>query len=173
MAFLRIDKKASGRYMRILQSYKEDGKAKHRTLYSLGKVEDYSSDQLENIANKLLELAGRSLDQFSSDTFKELCRVNYGYALVLRALWNVYNLDILVRKINNKRKVEFDWQDALKLMVAERINEPCSKLQSSFNQTEYFGLVKQEVALHHLYRTLRLTEFRGGANKKSFIFTTT
>lgn len=156
MAFLRIDKKASGRYMRILQSYKEDGKSKHRTLYSLGKVEDYSNDQLENIANKLLELAGRSLDQMTNDTFKELSRVNYGYALVLQALWKVYCIDSLARKINNRRKVEFDWQDALRLMVAERINEPCSKLQSSFNQKEYFGLVNQEIALHHLYRTLDL-----------------
>jgi len=67
VAFLRVDKKKSGQYLRIVQSYKQDGKAKHRTLYSLGKVEDYTPDQLENLARKFIELAGKSLDDISSD----------------------------------------------------------------------------------------------------------
>jgi len=41
-------------------------------------------------------------------------------------------------------------------MIAERLNDPCSKLQSSFNQSEYFGLAADEIELHHLYRTLDL-----------------
>ena len=53
MAFLRAEKKASGTYLRIIQSYKLDGKSKHKTLYSLGKLEDYDIDPLERIANKL------------------------------------------------------------------------------------------------------------------------
>lgn len=62
MAFLRVDKKKSGTYIRIVQSYKEDGKPKHRTLHSLGKSEDYTSEQLQNIAKKLNELAGKALE---------------------------------------------------------------------------------------------------------------
>jgi len=154
MAFLRIDKKKSGRYMRIIQSYKIDGIAKHRTLYSLGKVEDYTPDQLENLAKKFLELAGKSLEDFAGSEFSELGRYNYGYALVIDALWKTFNIEQLARKINNKRKVRFNWQDSLKLMIAERINDPCSKLRNSFNQEEYFRLTQKEVALHHLYRTL-------------------
>ena len=154
MAFLRIDKKKSGRYIRIVQSYKESGRSKHRTLYSLGKVEDYSAEQLENIANKLLLLAGKSIDQVAGGNFSEQARYNYGYALVLTALWQRFNIDLLTRKINNKSKVQFNWIDALKLMIAERINDPCSKLRNCFHQSEYFGLTKHGVELHHLYRTL-------------------
>lgn len=62
MAFLRVDKKKSGTYFRIVQSYKEDGKPKHRTLHSLGKSEDYTPEQLQNIAKKLNELAGKALE---------------------------------------------------------------------------------------------------------------
>jgi len=156
VAFLRVDKKKSGQYLRIVQSYKQDGKAKHRTLYSLGKVEDYTPDQLENLARKFIELAGKSLDDISSDGggFSELARYNYGYALMIKALWQTFNMAQLARKINNKRKVKFNWQDALRLMIAERINEPCSKRCNSFNQTEYFGLTQDKVDLQHLYRTL-------------------
>lgn len=156
MAFLRIDKKKSGRYLRIVQSYKVGGKPRHKTLYSLGKVEDYSPDQLESIAKKLMLLAGRAIDALSEYNFHEVARYNFGYSLILNSLWSTFNLNQLVRKLNNKRKIKFNWQDALKLMIAERLNDPCSKLQSSFNQSEYFGLVENEVELHHLYRTLDL-----------------
>jgi len=154
MAFLRVDKKKSGHYMRILQSYKENGKSKHRTLYSLGKVEDYTAKQLENIAEKLLELAGKSVEEVIGKGFRELGRYNYGYAIVLKALWKSYALDELTARINRRSKVQFDWVDGLRLMIAERINDPCSKLRSSFQQEEYFGLTDEPVALHHLYRSL-------------------
>ena len=58
MAFLRVEKKQSGTYLRIIESYKESGKSKHRTLHSLGKVEDYSPNQLEAIAKKTLRAIG-------------------------------------------------------------------------------------------------------------------
>jgi len=154
MAFLRVDQKKSGRYIRIVQSYKQEGRSKHRTLYSLGKVEDYTPAQLENLAKKFIELAGKSLDDICGSAFSELGRYNYGYALVIKTLWQTFNVDQLVRKINNKRKVKFNWQAALKLMIAERINDPCSKLSNSINQSEYFGLTQDKVELHHLYRTL-------------------
>ncbi len=61
MAFLRAEKKTSGTYLRIIQSYKLDGKSKHRTLYSLGKLEDHDVDQLARIAKKLLELVDKNI----------------------------------------------------------------------------------------------------------------
>ncbi|MEA3495559.1 MAG: hypothetical protein U9R42_05935 [Bacteroidota bacterium] len=154
MAFLRAEQKKSGIYLRIVQSYKIDGKPKHKTVHSLGKVEDYSADQLERIAKKLVELAGRSIDAIFGDSFHELGRYNYGYALVTQNLWNRYNFDKLIKIINNRSKIKFDWQEVLQLMIAERINDPCSKLQTHFNQTEYIGFRKDEIPLHHFYRTL-------------------
>ena len=53
MAFLRVEKKQSGTYLRIIESYKKNGKPKHLNLHSLGKVEDYPTNQLEAIAKKL------------------------------------------------------------------------------------------------------------------------
>ena len=63
MAFLRTDKKKSGTYLRVVKSYKVAGKTRHKTLHSLGKVEDYTPEQLERIARKLVELAGRRVEE--------------------------------------------------------------------------------------------------------------
>ena len=156
MAFLRAEKKASGTYLRIIQSYKLDGKSKHKTLYSLGKLEDYDVNQLERIAKKLLELAGKDVDILNSGQLHELGRYNYGYALVINKLWGVFNLDKLTKVITHRHRVRFNWTTIFRLMIAERINEPCSKLQSSFNQREYLGFGSAEIPLHQFYRTLDL-----------------
>ena len=154
MAFLRIEKKKSGTYLRIIQSYKIESKAKHKTIHSLGKVEDYSSDQLERIAKKLLELAGGNVNTIFGGSFHELGRYNYGYALITQYLWNSYNFKELTKIINNRNKIKFSWQKVLQLMIAERINEPSSKLQNHFNQCDYIGFSDNEIPLHHFYRTL-------------------
>jgi len=65
MSFLRVEKKPSGTYLRILESYrKEDGKPSHRILHNLGKLEDYTPEQLRKIGIKLLNLAVESLNLF-------------------------------------------------------------------------------------------------------------
>jgi len=154
MAFLRIEKKKSGTYLRIVKSYKVAGKTRHKTLHSLGKVEDYSADQLERIASKLLGLAGRRIEDVIGGHLEELGRYNYGYALTIDCLWKIFNLDVLMNRIARRRRFKIDWLSPLKLMIAERMNEPCSKRQSSFNQSEYIGFSDTQIPLHHFYRTL-------------------
>ena len=62
MAFLRKEKKGKATYLRIVQSYRsEDGKSKHRTLYNLGKAENYSSDALKKIGAALYRLCGGNI----------------------------------------------------------------------------------------------------------------
>ncbi len=166
MAFLRVEKKKSGTYIRIVQSFKVEGKTRHKTLHSLGKVEDYSPDQLERLAHKLMELAGRDVAKLISSHFRELGRYNYGYAMVIHRLWKIFNLEQLSRRINNRRRLRFDWIVTLQLMIAERINEPCSKLKCSFNQKDYIGFSDESIALHHFYRTLDVLSSEEKAIKK-------
>jgi transposase len=155
MAFLRVEKKESGTYMRIVESYKEKGIPKHRTLYSLGKVEDYPSYQLENIAKKLLELAGVALEDIVAESFHEVGRVNYGYILIIKKLWKIFNMDTFSKHITSITKTKFNWIEVLQLMIVERLNEPSSKLSTYNNQSEYLGL-SETYELQYFYRTLDL-----------------
>jgi len=59
MPFLRAEKKSSGTYLRILESYRNAaGQSRHRILYTLGKLEDYTPEQLRASGIKLFELGG-------------------------------------------------------------------------------------------------------------------
>jgi len=156
MAFLKIDKKKTGTYLRIVESHRLDGKPTHKTIHSLGKVEDYPTDQLESIAKKLLQLAGLKMEDIVAKSFHETNRLNYGYALIIKKLWKVFDMDKLTRLISSKSKTKFDWAGILQLMIAERINDPCSKLQNYFHKDEYLGFNVENIDLHHFYRTLDL-----------------
>ncbi len=156
MAFLRVENKKSGTYLRIVESYKDNGKPKHRTLHSLGKVEDYPPSQLESIANKLLECAGLSMKDIVADSFEEVARVNYGYALIIKAIWKLFNMNQFVAMVNIRSRVKFDWMQSLQVMISERINDPVSKRQTYFNQEEYIGFGEEDMDLQHFYRTMDL-----------------
>lgn len=156
MAFLKIDKKKTGNYLRIVESYRLNGKPTHKTIHSLGKVEDYPAHQLEKIAKKLLELAGVKMEAIIAKSFHETNRLNYGYALIIKKLWKIFDMDQLTRKITSKTKTKFDWIAVLQLMIAERINTPCSKRQNYFHKNEYLGFGTEKIELHYFYRTLDL-----------------
>ncbi len=140
--------------MRIVESFRDkNGKPKNRTLFSLGKVEDYSPKQLENIARKLLEAAGMVMEDIVPEQFTEINRLNYGYALVIKTLWSLFDMDKLTRLLSKSKKVRFDWINVLQLMIAERISNPTSKRQNYFHQQDYLGFNPQ-TSLQHYYRTL-------------------
>ena len=152
MAFLRAEKKKSGTYLRIISNTRVNGKVAQKTLYSLGKVEDYSSAQLEAMAAKLLSYAGKSIDDLLTNTLKELARYNYGYPLLTIYLWKKFSLDRFFKKKLMGKKIKFDVVNTLRLLLCDRMSDPISKLSSYQRQEDYIGLSKS--SLQHCYRSL-------------------
>ncbi len=153
MPFLRIEKKNSGTYLRILESFRNaDGKSTHRILFSLGKAEDYTPEQLRKIGIKLFELGGGEVKALLQGELEELGRFNYGYQQIFGKALQHYGLANIFRRIEKKSKLQFSLYNSIFLMLIERLQDPCSKRNSFFNQQEYVDL--PTVALHHLYRAL-------------------
>ena len=153
MPFLRVEKKKSGSYLRILESYRnDDGKATHRILFSLGKVEDYTPEQLRSLGIKLYELGGGEVKNLLKGEIQELGRYNYGYQMIYAKAIRHYGLHDLFRRITKKSKLSFDFHNTLMLMLLERLQEPGSKRSNFLNQNEYLNL--PTIELHHLYRAL-------------------
>lgn len=153
MAYIKVDRKKSGSYLRILESYRNDaGKPTSRVLYSLGKVEDYTPEQLRNMGIKLFELGGGQVKTLLTGDIRELGRYNYGYQQIFGSAINYFGLKSLLNRIEKKSKIEFNLFDAVFLMLIERLQNPDSKLSSFNNQEEYLNL--PQVSLHHLYRAL-------------------
>jgi transposase len=153
MPFIRVEKKKSGSYIRILESYRDaQGKSTHRILYSLGKVEDYTPEQLRAIGIKLFELGGGEVKQLLKGDVEELGRYNYGYQFIYTKVLTHFGLTDVFRRITKKSKLTFDFHNTILLMLLERLQDPCSKRSNFHNQSEYLNLPKIE--LHHLYRSL-------------------
>lgn len=73
-----------------------------KTLYNLGKKDDYSNEQLINIGKKFLELDGEKISNFIDKNTREIGRFNYGFYQLYSKLLKHYNLDKLLQKIEKK-----------------------------------------------------------------------
>lgn len=168
MAFLRVENKKSGSYIRIVESYRDkDGHSRHRILYNLGKVSDYTPDQLQRIGSRLYELGGGDLKDLLGITTTEKARFNYGFYQVYAGALAHYGLPRIFSRIAGKHKLQFDFQNAALLMILERLQDPCSKRSTYFNQSEYLGI--KPVGLQHLYRTLdKLADYNQLIQKQIF-----
>lgn len=152
MAFIRIDKKDGDQYIRIIRSKRKEGKPVQETVYSLGKVSDYTPEQLQKFGLKFYELGGGDPRELLTGSIEELGRFNYGYFQLFRKVFASYLLDKLLERIKKKHDLQIDLVNAVMLMLVERLQQPSSKLQNFKNQHEYLGIEK--IDLHHLYRTL-------------------
>ncbi len=153
MAFLRIDRKKSGQYICIAETYRTDeGKVRTRILHNLGSVADYTPEQLQRIAVNLYRLGGGELKSLLGADAKETARYNYGYVQVYSKVVKHYGIDRILNRIQSKHKLTFNLNNTVLLMLLERLQDPCSKRANWFNQKEYYGI--EPVALHHLYRAL-------------------
>ena len=152
MAFLRIDKKDGDQYIRIVKSKRKDGKPVQQTVYSLGKVSDYTPEQLQRFGLKFYELGGGDPRELLEGSIEELGRFNYGYYQLFKKIFSYYSLDKLMDRIKGKHDLDINLSNALMLMLVERLQQPSSKRQNYLNQQEYLGI--ESIDLHHLYRTL-------------------
>jgi len=152
MAFLRIDKKEGEQYLRIVASKRKSGKPTHETIYKLGKVSDYTPEQLKRFGTKFYELGGGDPRELLEGQIEELGRYNYGYYQLFSKIFSHYRLDALLNRISSKHQLEINLANAVMLMLLERLHAPCSKRQNYIHQEEYLGI--EPVALHQLYRSL-------------------
>lgn len=153
MAFLRQEKKGTSTYLRVVESYRgEDGKSKHRTLYNLGKAEDYSADALKKIGQALYELGGGTIDQLEQRMLHEIARFYYGFPMIVKELLRTYSLNTFFDGIARNKNLGFNLSQCVNLLISERLHDPLSKRSNYKNQFDYLGLAPIE--LHQIYRAL-------------------
>lgn len=153
MAFLKVEKKKSGSYLSVVETYRnESGTPCHRRLFNLGKVEDYRPETLKKMGKRLYELGGGDVKDLLGEEMQELARYNYGYAQVYSKLIKAYRLDKLWQRITKRHDLKMDLANSILLLLLDRLSEPCSKLCSYDLQSEYLEM--PPLSLHWLYRCL-------------------
>ncbi|PNR93995.1 hypothetical protein X924_07170, partial [Petrotoga sp. 9PWA.NaAc.5.4] len=134
--FLRTVKNNEGKqYLRIVESYRENGKTKQKIIANLGRVDLISVKEAENIIRKLEEIFGIKEGLKIEEIEEEPEKKNYGIKVIVDRLFKKYDMDEFFKNIDEKTR--FDVQELLKIMVMNRILEPKSKL-GIFNNLEYY-----------------------------------
>lgn len=118
MAFLKIDKKQNGNYIRLVESYREKGKVRNRVIASLGKAEDYTPIMLRRMGEKLYSLGGGNITDFIGGDVTELGRYNYGFVQAVNKGLTYYGLDKILERLTNKHKLSYCLTDVAKLLIA-------------------------------------------------------
>jgi len=153
MSYIKTDKRKSGTYLRIVESKRNsNGKVQKTTLHNLGNVANYSSASLKKMGKVLYELGGGRIPEEYTPRISEIARYNYGFIQVYDHVIKEYELDKYLSRLSLRYHIEFDLYQTILLMIAERLNDPSSKLSNYNHQNEYLGLDKIE--LHNLYRSL-------------------
>jgi len=146
--FLRKVTIGGKQYIRLVENYREDGKVKQRFLATLGRVDQISKQQALNMIEKLRTWYDVDDVVNMSNVESNVIR-NYGAKLVVDKLFEEYELDEYFSNVD--KKVRYDLESIIKLMVMNRLLEPKSKL-GIYNELDYYGL--KDVELHQIYRSL-------------------
>lgn len=153
--YIRITKNKKGdAYYHLVESYREGGKVKQRTLLSLGKVEEGKLEQLSQAISKHLDTI-HVLDLARHVDIKEA--YIYGPLYVLERLSEQLGIDHILKEIGHQHKrLTIDLKKVLFTLIASRFIKPVSKLALYDHWIErlYPVMVDHQIALQHIYRSL-------------------
>lgn len=155
--FIKTTRNKNGTaYYHLVESYRQDGKVKQRTLMSLGRVEDGKLDQLAEAISKhseKLSVFNLAKDVDVKDTYI------LGPLLVLRPMMDELGVSESLSVLQGKhQKLQFDFEKVVFSQVCSRFLKPVSKLSLYDNWLGrmYPKMVEHDIALQHIYRSLDL-----------------
>nr|WP_103065845.1 IS1634 family transposase [Petrotoga halophila] len=158
--YVRTVKNNQGKeYLRIVESYRENGKNKQKIIANLGRIDTISEEEVKNIIKKLVQIYDIKGYVNLNNVEEAPDKKNYGIKVIVDRLFERYEMDKFFEKMD--KKIRFDVEDLLKIMVMNRIIEPKSKL-GIFKELDYYGFKRideaetdeEGIALQWMYRTL-------------------
>lgn len=126
--FLKITRSGPRRYLQLVEAFRDEaGKARHRTLVTLGRL-DQLDGQLDSVISGLLKATGRA-DVLNAPvpTIEFESARALGDVWTLNELWKSLGFDGL-RRVFGKTRHAIDVEALLRVMVFNRLCDPESKL---------------------------------------------
>ena len=152
--FIRKIKTPQGTdYFHLVESYRENGKVRQRTLLPLGRTKD---GRLKN----LVSAVQKHSDFMTASELAENLSVDktfiLGPLLILQKLFEKLGINQALEELPKNDKTAIDFQKILFALTASRFIDPGSKLKVFERQQKAFypGLFKSDIKLHQIYRTL-------------------
>jgi len=165
--FLHKTKKKDGRiYLAIMEGYREGRRTRHRTVESLGYLDELEKtyddpiahfkaicEQRNAAAREQRQAIALEIHPLEKIDKRAASRKNIGSAALL-SVYNALGVERTIRNNTRDSKTTFDLNAVLRLLVCERILNPGSKLAAWNNKDGYF--FRSEFGQHDVYRALSL-----------------
>lgn len=155
--FVKVTTNSAGQsYYHLVESYRDGGKVKQRTILSLGRV---GEDRINDVVSALSKYA----DVISAVDFAQSVSVEntfvLGPLLILERIFQRFGVDAaLVKAAAAHPKLGFDFKRIVFTLVASRFVRPGSKLKIfEYWRKKFFPeMVSPDVDLQQIYRALDL-----------------
>ena len=141
--------------MHIVESYREGKTVKKRRIASLGNIDDYSEQEIQQFIRTLESLL-QNRASGSIEDFDPKSTLSFGVPYVVQFLWDQLGLTKAIQTELHDRQVTFDVSRYVKAMVCNRLMNPSSKLDL-FHTIEDMYLPEsgdEPWQLQHFYRAL-------------------
>ncbi|MBI4243813.1 MAG: IS1634 family transposase [Planctomycetes bacterium] len=153
--FIKVTKNSSGQsYYHLVESYRDKGKVKHRTLLSLGKSGEDRLDELTAAIAKHKEIFDTV--QLAKNISVENTYI-LGPLLVLERLFEKGGVNaVLEGAAGGHPKLGFNLRNLIFTMAVMRFIRPGSKLKvyEEWQKKLYPEMIEKDIGLHQLYRAL-------------------
>lgn len=152
---IKIVKAGKYEYVRLVESFRENGKVKHKVILNLGRKDIIEGNpSFKRLAERLLEISGGTVGRADKLQISEGTLRNYGF-IVYRKLWQIFGFDSFFDQLKRKHtKLQFDLGSVIFLMIVQHLLSPMSKLSTYEKRSLYLGI--PEMDLNQLYRSLDL-----------------
>ena len=154
--FLKITRSGPRQYLQLVEAFRDEaGKAKHRTLVTLGRL-DQLTDSLDSVISGLLKVTGRRdfltapLPPVEFESARAL-----GNVWALNELWETLGFGEL-RRVFRKTRHGIDVEALIRVMVFNRLCDPESKLGMLrwLETVAMPGVEAESVSHQHLLRSM-------------------
>jgi transposase len=143
------------RSVQIVESYRDREKSKHpitKIIANIGPVDKLTDRDVDNIINGVCKAIGRpTATESSLET-----AYDFGHIFAILEIWKQLKIGAILKQKAEKNGQRFDLESHIKLMVANRLCDPRSKLGLiQWLEGVYFpGIDRDRMEYHHLLRAM-------------------
>lgn len=159
--FIRIARQRRGekeyKSLQIAESFRDpekDGAPRTRVLAHLGTLESLGEKQIEKLIVGLQRVIGKEV---SEEAIGELLSAkDFGHVYAVCETWNRIGLSDVLGRCNLAGEATFPAADLVRLMVVNRVCDPCSKLAllDWLDGVHFPGYEETKPSYHHLLRAM-------------------
>lgn len=150
-------------YLSLVESFRQGGKMKHKTILALGRAELLDEGYVQKIIYGLSKLTKQLviMDNQVLGNYDPHIKIyesmDLGVPLIIDHLWKELNLSDLMRKIQKKyKKLQFDLDLVFKASVIYRLVKPGSERKMFDWFQDVYLPETEKLQLQHLYRGLAI-----------------